>query len=227
MSSLINPLHERFCRGRALGLSWRAAFRYAGYSAGGGYAARLARKPEVQARVRELREERDAMELASPGRLVKLLMEAIEILRVDPTLREISAMRSCVTVVSRLLRDHDEALADAETFDIRVREQIWRETGEVRSPDAPFAWTAAEIAEEEGDEAFDAPPLSPQAPSLSPHAPFVRPDAPSRVTPIKDKMKVKQFDKASGAGRVASSPRIPAAVLEQIKRQGGHVARAT
>lgn len=170
MSALANQAHERFCQGRALGLSWRAAFRFAGYREGGGYATRLAKKPEVLARLLELAEERRALEETSPARLILLLSEAIEAIKDDKTARGVSAVRNCIALIEKLSQHLREEKGRAEAFNHHVRGEIWRETGEKTYPTRIDAPCAAEIADE--DLEIDAlPPRVPAMPAASPDAP--------------------------------------------------------
>ncbi|MGI8840972.1 MAG: hypothetical protein ACR2F8_09385 [Caulobacteraceae bacterium] len=57
MPILDNPRHEAFCQARAKGFSPEDAYEEAGFSPGNEHAARLGRRPEVRARLGELRAE--------------------------------------------------------------------------------------------------------------------------------------------------------------------------
>lgn len=58
MPALLDPRYERFCQGRMLGKTIDQAYIYAGFSANRGNATRLNANESVQARIRELSEQR-------------------------------------------------------------------------------------------------------------------------------------------------------------------------
>jgi len=76
MPPLENRAHEAYARARAEGLERLEAYVEAGYRGGRGAAARLGRRPDVAARIAELRE-RDP-DIASPAAIVARLIRVAE-----------------------------------------------------------------------------------------------------------------------------------------------------
>jgi hypothetical protein len=74
MPALENPQYEVFAIARARGALLEDAYEDAGYSAHNGHAWRVANRPEVQARVDELRAERSRVEEAFPRTVINVLM---------------------------------------------------------------------------------------------------------------------------------------------------------
>jgi hypothetical protein len=184
MPILHNPAHELFAQGRALGMSYRSAYRYAGFTSNSGHATRLARKPDVAARIEALMVERDEIETICPGEAIRRLRRAMDKLDADPSVAAVNAVRGCITLAVKERREY-EAHREAALLRARraMRGRIWAETGEIAAPEFPADWSAVELAEEEGDP----PPVRAQAPQKAsagrPAASLPRPDASERVLP--------------------------------------------
>jgi hypothetical protein len=73
MPKLQNDSHEAFARARALGARLEDAYEDAGYVASCAHASRLAARPEVAARIAELRRERSSNADTSPQAVVDAL----------------------------------------------------------------------------------------------------------------------------------------------------------
>jgi hypothetical protein len=78
MPALANPQHEVFAIARARGALLEDAYGEAGYAARKGHAWRIANRPEVQARIAELRAERSRVEEAFPRTIINVLMHLLE-----------------------------------------------------------------------------------------------------------------------------------------------------
>jgi hypothetical protein len=76
MPILQNPRHESFAQYRAHGAPLELAYGQAGYRPDSGHASRLARRPEVAARIVEVRARLDAANGGGPSNLVIALREA-------------------------------------------------------------------------------------------------------------------------------------------------------
>jgi hypothetical protein len=89
--------HETFCQALADGLGHDAAYRKAGFAGGNGHAARLIERPEVAARLAELRDERER-ERAAARAAQAAERAAREALRAE------LAGAACKQVIAALLR---------------------------------------------------------------------------------------------------------------------------
>ena len=97
MPALENWNHETFCQGLANGLGRDVAYQKAGYSGGNGHASRLLERPDVAARLSELREERER-ERAADRAAQAAERAAREALRAE------LAGAACRAVIAALLR---------------------------------------------------------------------------------------------------------------------------
>jgi hypothetical protein len=79
MPALANPQHEVFAIARARGALLEDAYGEAGYAARKGHAWRIANRPEVQARIAELRAERSRVEEAFPRTIINVLMHLAQV----------------------------------------------------------------------------------------------------------------------------------------------------
>jgi len=73
MPALENPQYEVFAIARARGALLEDAYEDAGYAAPKGHAWRIANRPEVQARIAELRAEKVRVEEAFPRIIINVL----------------------------------------------------------------------------------------------------------------------------------------------------------
>ena len=103
--------HERFARARAEGLGRTAAYRAAGYAADRSQASKLGRRPEVAARIAELRE-RDP-DLASPGAIVARLLRLADRCGALETAASFKEARLALVEANRLQMDLDAWAAQA------------------------------------------------------------------------------------------------------------------
>jgi hypothetical protein len=74
MPALENPRYEVFAIARARGALLEDAYGHAGFAARKGHAWRIANRPEVQARIAELRAERSTVEEVFPRTIINVLM---------------------------------------------------------------------------------------------------------------------------------------------------------
>ncbi len=79
MPALENPQYEVFAIARARGALLEDAYGEAGYAARKGHAWRIANRPEVQARIAELRAERSRVEEAFPRTIINVLMHLAQV----------------------------------------------------------------------------------------------------------------------------------------------------
>ena len=74
MPTLDNPRYETFAQARAKGARLDDAYEDAGFVLGKGHSSRLARRPEVAARIAELRAQRNEADDISPQRVIATLL---------------------------------------------------------------------------------------------------------------------------------------------------------
>jgi hypothetical protein len=127
MPPLENERHERYARGRAEGLGRTAAYGAAGYAPDRSLASKLGRRPEVVARIAELRE-RDP-DLAGPGATIARLLRLAErcgALATAAGLKEarLAAMEACRLQMNLTGRDA-WAAQDADPLPPELTEEEW------------------------------------------------------------------------------------------------------
>ncbi len=109
MPALENPQYEVFAIARARGALLEDAYDEAGYAARNGHAWRVANRPEVQARIAELRDERSRVETGVPRTIINVLMHLAHVNDVLGTPAGSRETRASLAEVLRLERD----IADA------------------------------------------------------------------------------------------------------------------
>lgn len=147
---LLNQMHERFAQGRALGMTWRGAYRYAGYRGDSGHASRLARRPDVLMCTRELINEANALVSLSEGVLAAKVMQVEQDVRAGACgAREAEARLRALALAYRIKTEaHRRNQAIVAEVRAATRAAIWDEAGEMGTPTLDTELSALEAEEE-------------------------------------------------------------------------------
>jgi hypothetical protein len=123
MPRLINRRHEWFAHLRAHGMRLEEAYENAGYAPDRGHACRLASRPDVAARINELRSDFTDIRTAERPRVIDALMAIGESSRSHGTTSGLKEARFAYLEAARLQQQHAEDLS-------RDRDIIERELGD-------------------------------------------------------------------------------------------------
>lgn len=147
---LLNQMHERFAQGRAMGMTWRGAYRYAGYRGDSGHASRLARRPDVLLRTRQLINDNNALVSLTEGVLVAKVVQVEDDVRsghCGP--REAEARLRALALAYRIKTEaHRRNQAIVSAVRAATQASIWDEAGEPGTPMLPTELSEMEAEEE-------------------------------------------------------------------------------
>ena len=131
MSTLFNVQHEAFARARAEGLTRRDAYVRAGYTGNSDHAYKIARRPEVKARVKELFETARWGASSDLAPVIDTLMRAAQTAAELGTAAGLNAARGLLSEAAKLKRllgaqaPRDD---EYEPIPTRMSEEEWMRT---------------------------------------------------------------------------------------------------
>lgn len=124
MPMLEDPRHETFARARAKGMRLEDAYEDAGFAPGNRHAARLARRPEIAARIAELRAEQTHLEESGPAGVIGALLGFTRDLEKADDPAVLREARLTLVEVARLRREW-EITRSTDRIDIRSADSTY------------------------------------------------------------------------------------------------------
>ena len=119
MPTLIDPRYEAFAQARAKGFALEDAYEDAGFVSGNGHANRLARRPEVAARIAELRAAAEDVAGVTPQGIAAAMLRLAETCLALNTPAAAREARECLLEARNLMRLASDDRRRERDFDER------------------------------------------------------------------------------------------------------------
>ncbi len=129
MPVLEKPAHERFARARAGGMGRVAAYEAAGYRPDSSRASKLGARPEVAARIAELRAREPDPEIAGAGAVIVRLIDLADAARALTSAAGLREARIALVEANRLQTELTarDAFEDPPPRRVQLTDEEWLE----------------------------------------------------------------------------------------------------